>query len=745
MFLNSENNDKNSETNNTTTTSKGDKIKEHNCLNTVIEILEEKLNERYFCPSDLHSAAIKFIFTFWLQPHLLAIDSLKKTKNMWTLICFPIYQENETIDDKLFGNIFKILAREIFYIKTLEKEIDATLVEIFTKISNGDHLVRLSNHISKCCSTKLESSSSIFYLLRGWRDFFVSYSKFTPFVLEDSKKKTILNNILKSILDQLRVDEEVNNELLQTLCEICVTLMSKWGGKKVIDNLEDWRETTTIILYIVNEKKTNLTLGFIINIETILCLSLQAFEDEGLQVREPLKDWYSPWCSLFKFVYQILEKNILKLSETELKLTCGTLGFFHNLFNATKDMNAVWLHVMRNNLILESMVSLLCYLIENKSNMQLIDSIQNTLILLSTVPSAAHLLQITRIVDKISNSLICVNKDDEFIQIFELTLQLATSLLMTIKHHYVEPAINLISLHLDKVVSCLRLVRECPFHERIQEATKIMSLLCSLTPYKQIWIPLNKKSFDTLLTEIHKTTHSLIAFLIRPNLLQYLIKHRNSPINANILKSTENKKQDENVTRVISFDLDLSNQLDTSVHKKMFVLLLQHLTFLNHVNLNLLEVQYVANKESIGKLIDVNFSAPNIDPDKRIGFGSLLYCVSLVIRLLNKFEKPTDNSEEDEHIKKFTSKKQLILILEASLSLLISQASLAQQSESLSERDKLSIRRDLKTELVRNYLCKKTKMKINITKKNCLFPFRPQCFFRKVAISEHRTYHSIPH
>lgn len=700
MFLNSDS-DKNAEEGGQNAAIKEDKSKrdgqQHSCLNTVIEILEEKMNQKYFCPSELHSAAIKFIFTFWLQPHLLAIDSLKKTKNLWTLICFPIYQESE-IDHKLFGNVFKILAREIFYIKTLEKEFDPQLVEIFQKISDGDHLVRLSNHISRCCAEPITETSSVFYLLKGWRDFFVSYSKFTPFQLEDAKKRTILSNILKSILDQLKVNDSFNHDLLQTLCEVCVTLLSKWDGKRVMHDIVEWREMTTTILYIANEQKTKLTLGFLISIETILCLSLQAFEDQELSVREPLKDWYAPWCSLFKFVYHILEKNINNISETELKLTCATLGFFHNLFNATREMNAAWLHVVRNNMILESMASLLCYLIENKSNLQLIDTIQNTFILLSTVPSAAHLLQITRIVDKISNSLISVNKDDEFVQIFELTLQLATSLLMTIKHHYVEPAINLISLHLDKVVSCLRLVRECPFHERIQEATKIMSLLCSLTPYKQIWIPLNKRSFDTLLVEIHKTTHSLVAFLIRPNLLQYLIKHRNSPINANILKSTENKKQSENVTRVISFDLDLSNQLDANVHKKMFVLLLQHLIFLNHVNLNVLEVQYLDTKAC--QLIDTSFSAPNIDPEKSIGFGSLLYCVSLVVRLLNKFEKPLDDCLEDKPIEKFTSKKQLLLILEASLSILISQASLAQQSESLSERDKLSIRRDLKTELV---------------------------------------------
>jgi len=90
------------------------------CLKTVLEILEEKMLEKYYCPRDLHLAAVKFIFTFWLQPHLLAIDSLKKTSNMWKLVCFPLINLN-SIDDRLLGYILRLLAREVFYCKTLER------------------------------------------------------------------------------------------------------------------------------------------------------------------------------------------------------------------------------------------------------------------------------------------------------------------------------------------------------------------------------------------------------------------------------------------------------------------------------------------------------------------------------------------------------------------------------------------------------------------------------------------------
>ena len=92
------------------------------CLQTVLEILQEKREAKYFCPFELHLSALKFLYTFWLGPHLLAIDSLKKTSNVWTLITFPLF-DYSTFDDILCVYILRILAREVFYIKTLERYV----------------------------------------------------------------------------------------------------------------------------------------------------------------------------------------------------------------------------------------------------------------------------------------------------------------------------------------------------------------------------------------------------------------------------------------------------------------------------------------------------------------------------------------------------------------------------------------------------------------------------------------------
>lgn len=102
------------------------------CLLTVLEILREKFEKRFYCPLELHCAALRFLNTFWMQAHLPAIEYLRKQPKLWTLICFPLLpevegveQEEETpsspLDEKLNVYILRLLAREIFLVQSLEK------------------------------------------------------------------------------------------------------------------------------------------------------------------------------------------------------------------------------------------------------------------------------------------------------------------------------------------------------------------------------------------------------------------------------------------------------------------------------------------------------------------------------------------------------------------------------------------------------------------------------------------------
>ena len=91
-------------------------------LSSILEILEEKLEGVYFCPFELHQASLQFIAKFWLRPNIIAINLLKENGKFWKLITFPLFTGGEKkFNDSLCSYILKILSREMFYSKMLEK------------------------------------------------------------------------------------------------------------------------------------------------------------------------------------------------------------------------------------------------------------------------------------------------------------------------------------------------------------------------------------------------------------------------------------------------------------------------------------------------------------------------------------------------------------------------------------------------------------------------------------------------
>lgn len=89
-------------------------------LNPILEILEEKLEGVHYCPFNLHQASLQFVAKFWLRPNIIAINLLKKNSKFWNLATFPLFCEEE-YNNSLCTFILKILSREIFYTKMLDK------------------------------------------------------------------------------------------------------------------------------------------------------------------------------------------------------------------------------------------------------------------------------------------------------------------------------------------------------------------------------------------------------------------------------------------------------------------------------------------------------------------------------------------------------------------------------------------------------------------------------------------------
>ncbi|RWS05256.1 Nup188-like protein [Dinothrombium tinctorium] len=650
------------------------------CLKTVLEILEEKMNQKYFCPPELQAASIKFLYTFWLQSHLLAINSLKKTNNMWKLLCFPLLTDEDKFDEKVCGYVLRILAREVFLVKELNKEsFDTSLTEIFEDLKKKDNLKKISNQLLAGCSNELNDTNDVSFFFESWRDFLVSLSKFEPFQLSVETKCLIVSNIVSSLDFKIRQKKELNHSLLSHLADTLVFVLRKWM-KTAIKSGDEWIKVTTEILYIANELKETLTFGFLTSLQTFMCITLKIFSDEKEDVRESFKDWFLPWSGLFQYSLRILEKQmLLSNNENEFRLTVVTLSVFEYLINIIPDLK-VLLYVIKNEMLIESLSRLLCTLIKRNIGFRLAETVISTFILLSN-SSIADMLQLANVTEEITSALQSSYKDPKlqtskeanfsWLKLFELTTKLNTSLLLSLKYYFADTAVAFLITHVHEIERCLIDLRTSPSLTALETANHIMSFLSVLVSVRIVWIAKHKYSYDKLVIEVSKTCHSVIAYLIRPNLLQYALNHPFSSLSlANMSQlsisfSGEKVQSDERGSKTLkrshSVENESQTQLNPEVQQSFLQLLAYCLTFLHKVNPSVadaLSLQPVSN--SVQLQLDTSFSTPNIDPNKTTSFGSLLYCLSFCIRFINKNEKCEFGSDAmSENVK-----QQLPFILE---------------------------------------------------------------------------------
>lgn len=175
----------------------------------------------------------------------------------------------------------------------------------------------------------------------------------------------------------------------------------------------------------------------------------------------------------------------------------------------------------------------------------------------------------------------------------------------------------------------------------IEEATYATSLMCNLTSYKHVWMSHDHLSYETFVLEVSKTCNSLIAFALRPGLLQHLINHPHLPKTSQAAASSSKSSPLADIeTNQISRLSPLEGEhINLDLHQALFKLLSQMLLFLHNVHSNLLEVLTMVNfgvpiKSS---KIDYRIGAPSIeDPDKTMSLGSFLSCISICIRMFIK-------------------------------------------------------------------------------------------------------------
>ncbi|CAG2122277.1 unnamed protein product, partial [Medioppia subpectinata] len=211
----------------------------------------------------------------------MAIDSLKKTSNVWSLITFPLFEASDFDSDFdiLCVYILRILAREVFYVKTLERDkFDCDLETKFKTLRDTNRLKQFSAHIQHLFESVDLIPENSRLLLNAWKDFLISIAKFDPFGLTKELKMNISEDIIDSLLVQLR-KPHVDNNIIAIFADILLTIFDKWK-ETCIESPNEWHSRVEQLLKCIEEVKDSLSFNVLNSIETLVIKYLQFFTND---------------------------------------------------------------------------------------------------------------------------------------------------------------------------------------------------------------------------------------------------------------------------------------------------------------------------------------------------------------------------------------------------------------------------------------------------------------------------------
>ncbi|XP_035230913.1 nucleoporin NUP188 homolog [Stegodyphus dumicola] len=640
-------------------------------------------------PQDLLCASVEFIHALWAGHQALAIEALKQ-----------------------------------------EERLNEHVKAIFKKIHSENFLLKWSEHIhsSNLSSTSPDCTQQIFdfasgdlqdafALITAWRDFLLIVAVYEPLEIPSDTKKKILKDILEHFMVERSSSEEDQRErnsssrILILLSELFLMLSQHWQ-RELMNFIKSDEENNPVfkMLYDTAYNADSIHPREQLVVVSIALFTVRIFSKSSIKISN-IKDWILPAC-------QLLRKTSISfhhLIDTEsaagvLKLPIVIICLLNELIQETDD----WLPVLKNNSILPLLVSFLIKSLKLNIGVELAHSIITFFLYIASDKKAAEALcntgfmaEVTLILAETDLQLHISEKKKSLVpqkpkltkvDVYFAFLRFITTLLHTLGNYFLPDCWNFIGVHQEIMHVSLMEMRMTLLKEGIQNAILTSAFILQLSFHQKIWRLEHPRSLQLLLIDVCNCIYGTVAILSKPGLLKYLVMHKKMPDSK--LSPLKNLETESLLKRLISEDENQQPPEVSDVQQKLFELLAVNLTVLKKYTPEMYESMsgHAIDYSEWQLLLHVSFSIPSVDQDGPLGFGTILSCINMCLKSLVKNEKapsPRKCTESPAQMPRHL----LSYILEISLTLLLSQSSIALSHPDLPMRDKQLIRRELAAEL----------------------------------------------
>ena len=522
-------------------------------LESVMDLLKNMQEDEGSEQDVLHLYLVEFIYSLWSHDCSLAVTKLKQSKDFWTIISKPLFknkravQSTTTVDyhqlnSKVNGFILRIISSEIFLLK--QDQLDKALVTILeTRFFDETYMTKWCDLMLDTCSNCdfanadvtvlgkeciIKNEDVATFLLGSWKTFLIVLSKEQPFPLSPSICHLITNSFIKSIRAQLVAIQGMKNmKIVISLSETCLVLMQRWLTKCSGDSMTAFVENVGAMLQEFASVYDMLHPRARVAVQGIFATTLKLSTFKMDMESTVMSQWLLSAC-------QLVEKALQ--SHEDPKEAILAVGLLRSLLQRrSKDHGAAdYYTILHQRSILMILLSYTHHALLNNTNCQVVHSTFSLFLTLSKDEEGVNSLLAMELSQLLWLPLSNINRklDKEWIQVFNLALQLALHILRRGKQHALEHVLTVIALLQEQLSAFLSGPKNGNIEKSKMELTATAATLIShtMTYYKQ-WQMIHPASLNQFYYAMNSLLHTCACLLVRPSLLNMMVNQKNQQEN----------------------------------------------------------------------------------------------------------------------------------------------------------------------------------------------------------------------
>ncbi|XP_072841248.2 nucleoporin NUP188 [Pogona vitticeps] len=730
-------------------------IGEWSCLHVVLELIDFRHHDQYWCPPLLQRATVAFLHALWQDRRDSAMLVLRTKPKFWENLTNPLFgtlpppcETSELTALDTCALIMKIVCLEIYCV--VQGSLDQSLKEMLRKFSAekrftywSSYVKSLAFHVAETEGVSGASITEYQMMISAWRMMLiVSASHADIMHLSDSGVQPLFLDVLSGTKALLLVPTSVCClQLGSMLCTLVLILLRQWKSKlasvnKILLSLTQILDGVLQADPRLMEKskaKAFSALITVLQMKEMNVSEIPQYSELVLSVCETLQEEF---VALFDQTRHCLssgdsadDKDSMETDDASRhKQKDQRDGMCVLGLHLAKELCEVdedgdhWLQVTRRIPVLPTLFTTLEISLRGKQNLHFTEASLHLLLTLARTQQGAAAVAGAGVMETICLPLLSVYQlssngagqapaasrksldAPSWPGVYRLSVSLMERLLKTLRYNFLTDALDFVGVHQERILQCLNAVRTVQSLACLEEADHTVGFLLQLSNFMKEWhfhLPQLLRDVQVNLCYLCQACTSLLHS--RKMLQHYLQAKNGESLPSAVLPRVQRPPPASAKPPSPETEVAERKALQT-VQYSLLKILSKSLAALRHFTPDICQILLDQSLDlaEYNILFMLSFTTPAFDSEVAPSFGTLLGTVNVTLNMLGELDKRKEPlaaglATQQEEMKSLRS--LLMFTMENCFYLLISQAVRYLKDPAVHSRDKQRMKQELSSEL----------------------------------------------